>query len=462
MVFLLEVAFASSVEALKAGSPLSWASAEFEGDRPPTISSLLARLSKLHAVWPKDASLTGASVHLLPLLKKEKSPDFILAGHKFVKLESVTELSDSLSDSAGIKGNGDLETMFLGGLVSGSRIVVVLPKLSQIAGAPGSSIKSPVEDSLSLRSNKALEKRSGESLLLHVYQKLQWQLKGAFFAESKYNRHFKITDHNFVKKAKETFATITLTKLEKIPPPKKKRTNVFTLPPNNSGKYTSKDFDEIEIDCLIKIPVPAGMKSETIWSKPIEANSSMNSLQFITNGKPVALSESEVPSTKYPQPVRKPVPSSFSDQMYGEGCTHYIVGESYFPFKKEPSPELKLVQMERILRVLLTKETQRVRKDITILECVFGVVFIGPTYDEITMEKIGHTVEHYNKVLPLLHKLMVKKRLLACFHQDIVTNGVEIAMMSEKIANLEVNLEKITEETNKKLDILLKMFNKTQ
>jgi hypothetical protein len=103
--------------------------------------------------------------------------------------------------------------------------------------------------------------------------------------------------------------------------------------------------------------------------------------------------------------------STCTEKHYPIGATHYVFGEIYFGLTDEHKVQ-KLLQVERMLQFLLTKEGRS-----SILDCVAGVLFIG-TFNAKGRAAMHRSLEHYRSALPLLCQLCASKRLLAIRVKD--------------------------------------------
>lgn len=174
-----------------------------------------------------------------------------------------------------------------------------------------------------------------------------------------------------------------------------------------TGDYTSIDFEEVEIDSLIKIAPPRGTHA---WTTDPSLGAS---------ARLVKIGPASQRSLKPKIPVSPSSPLPFPPQLaYEDGlsttssvhypplATHYVIGESYGPLSSGAAvvtkPIQKLLQLERILCFLLAKERMKVSK---IGSCVLGVIFIGPSIGSQQRTDLFESLYHYRTALKRLWAL---------------------------------------------------------
>jgi len=179
------------------------------------------------------------------------------------------------------------------------------------------------------------------------------------------------------------------------------------------GDYSRANFEELEIDSLVKLAVPP----TAVWAAdPSAAKGTGGELFRIvaTGHAPLPA----MPSAAIKVMVRAP-DAALNDSLstatahhYPPLASHYVVGETYGPLNHAGSaaaktPIQKLLQLERILCFLLEKEEKPV------LDCVLGVVLMGPTIDSKRCARVYAALVHYQSVLVRLWALCNTGRFLA-------------------------------------------------
>ena len=205
----------------------------------------------------------------------------------------------------------------------------------------------------------------------------------------------------------------------------------------NAINFSDDDIarnDEIEIDCLVKLQVPAG----SIWTRDPATASGIFHIrptgqELLTPAiGPADTGACRVPATGaavvYGQRCTSACfvddkPTTNAALHYSPGATHYVIGESFGPMnpgKPDASTALqKLLRIERILCVIQAKEGMAEAADIC--SCVLGVVLIGPSMDNTTCAAVFTAISGYKSALQRLWALYEAKRLLAIHLPPLVT-----------------------------------------
>jgi hypothetical protein len=229
-------------------------------------------------------------------------------------------------------------------------------------------------------------------------------------------------------------------------PPKPLNTGSFVLNIDFKGKYTNLDFDEVEVDCLLKLPAPTFLEwtvdPAAVGSNPpfFIAPSYLQSIPTRKNDS--VRGPSEPPpdgggnaAFTHPVPLAEAAStasSRFSEENYPPGATMYVVGEMYAPLGDEPgkSSAQKLLQAEKILQFLAAKEKKPPS------ECVLGMIFLGSSMNKAMGGRIYSTLSHYRKFLPCLWSLSELKRVLGQCVQDFQP-AVELMLANAAISSLQ-------------------------
>ena len=210
---------------------------------------------------------------------------------------------------------------------------------------------------------------------------------------------------------------------------------------NFSGSYSNTAFDDIEIDCLIKIPAQPG----GVWYCDPTAPSGL--CHIVESGtqpllpRPVAEEVAMLASVFVPAVGADDESKSTNTMLhYPPGSTQYIIGEAYGPLNEATTstmmPVQKLLQLERILCFIQAKE-----KTDNICDCVLGVVLIGPCMDISTCKAVFAALQYYRAPLQRLWSLSAAQRLFAIRLQPLVTHVQQSLLRLE--ARLEARLETI-------------------
>ena len=234
---------------------------------------------------------------------------------------------------------------------------------------------------------------------------------------------------------------------------------------NFAGVYSGCRFKEIEIDCLVKLPAPAG----SIWTRDQASASDLFHIRA-TGHEPLA--PAPPPAAAAAAGGRPALPAgAFDDKLstitalhYPPGATHYVIGEAYGTLNLEgagaSTPIQKLLQLERILCFILEKKRKPVAD---ICSCVLGVVLIGPSMDSGTCAAVFAALSHYQSSLQRLWALSEAGRLLAIRLQPLVAQlllglqrvGAGVARVVTRVEAATARADAATAELSAKLDKLL-------
>lgn len=229
------------------------------------------------------------------------------------------------------------------------------------------------------------------------------------FTEEKWPQQFRA--------ARSAFVSATLSR--PLPPPGSASHVLWadtTLPDGSvlKAQYVNPAFDNIEVDCLVKIEVRAGFE----WKQDPDVARSSGALSVVS-----ASAEASVPSRQAPSvsPVRW---RCSSDESNASTCTalhyhplanYYVIGEVYYPLHqgdkgcdlRHYSPAVqKLVQLERSLQFLSHKEGKPVGN------CVAGALLIGPAFNHRVRAQLAAELRRFPTRFPCLCELNSRKRML--------------------------------------------------
>ncbi len=220
---------------------------------------------------------------------------------------------------------------------------------------------------------------------------------------------------------------------------------------NFSGKYSGTNFEEIEIDCLIKISAAA----DSIWTCDPTASSELYHIRR-SGREPLArtaapsaplasLASAAAAASMPPSSASNDKLSTTSAIHYPAGATHYVIGEAYGRLDLDAAdastPVQKLLQLERILCLLLEKERTSIDN---IKNCILGVVLIGPSIDDATCAAVFAALHHYRAALRRLWALSEAGRLLSIRLQPLATQlqrGVQQAVTALVAVTTELTAE---------------------
>ena len=203
------------------------------------------------------------------------------------------------------------------------------------------------------------------------------------------------------------------------------------------GNDSATNFDEIDIDCVIKLTAPADSNwtrdaastsgifhirqtgHEALMPAPCSANAdellvlaprSADAASALAVGAAISGERPDLSASSIADNV---VIDSPIDNR--PGVMHYVIGETYGPLSRcEPGATTaiqKLLKLERILCLIQAKEGKETANDIC--SCVLGVVLIGPSMDSTTCAAIFATLSHYQSSLQRLWTISEAKRLFA-------------------------------------------------
>ena len=212
---------------------------------------------------------------------------------------------------------------------------------------------------------------------------------------------------------------------------------------NFRGDYSSTNFDELEIDGLVKLAVP----EHIVWTRDPALKSDIfhitqTGLQPLTRApvpdaaaiaaaavaNPDAAADAAAAAAAADLHGRPDLSEDASDdnrstntaEHYPPEATHYVVGEAYGRLNLDKpnasKPVQKLLQLERNLSFLQAKEG----KD-DICSCVLGAVLIGPSMNSATCAAVFAALSNYKSALRRLWALSEAKRFFAIRLQPLVT-----------------------------------------
>ena len=229
---------------------------------------------------------------------------------------------------------------------------------------------------------------------------------------------------------------------------------------NFSGAYSSTDFTELEVDCLVKIAATPGAQ----WTRDPSAVAGEQLVRITKEGHE-QLPEAPAPIPD-PRHERQPPPHEAANERlstatavhYPPGASHYIVGEVYGPLdSRSPSaratPIQKLLQLERILCFLLAKERKGIAN---ICSCILGVVMIGPSLSDSVARGIYAALAANKRALKRLWALSKAGRLLAIrlqppaardLRQTIMLEnlGAEVGQLGAKMGHMGAQIDQVLE-----------------
>jgi hypothetical protein len=233
--------------------------------------------------------------------------------------------------------------------------------------------------------------------------------------------------------ARTAFCAATLDPLKHPAAPKSSVQRIDFSP---GKKYTSRNYEELEIDCLLKVPEPTSCHwtrdpAQFLGNAPIRvAPTGFQDLPesgaaVAAEGALAAAADSGSASPALASATR----SRFSQDYYPDHSAMYVVGEVYAPTESDGArvAAQKLLQAERVLRFLCAKEGKGTR------ECVLGMVFLGPSMGSEQSVSLFCTLQHYKDILPCLWELHNLARLLCC-RVRVYEPAVEIMRLADAVA----------------------------
>ena len=163
---------------------------------------------------------------------------------------------------------------------------------------------------------------------------------------------------------------------------------------SSGAKYAGRDFDELEADCVVKLPL-AGL---TEWAQDASAEGGSRLLFVAPTDARQRLPDSAAPATLRADGHC----SRFSVENYPSGAAAYVLAEVYAPLggRAVQQQAQKLLQAERLLQFLVAKEGAAGVRDV-----VLGFVFMGPHMDAAAAARLHATLAHYSEALPCLWAL---------------------------------------------------------
>jgi hypothetical protein len=215
-----------------------------------------------------------------------------------------------------------------------------------------------------------------------------------------------------------------------IPP-----TNTQSIDFSASGDYTSKLFQQVEADCLLKLPalVPCD------WTRDPAA---LDPPFLIAPAYLQTLPERPDPNVQEVDEAAgsSPTRSRFSVDYYPAHSAMYVLGEVYAPLgAEEPLVRTvqKLLQAERTVQFLCAKEGK------SVCDCVLGVVFMGPHIDRVIASKLFDSLKFYQKQLPCLWSLHLMKRLLGYHMRKPFQPAVEASLNATAMEQLAQDVKQV-------------------
>ena len=176
------------------------------------------------------------------------------------------------------------------------------------------------------------------------------------------------------------------------------------------AEYTSRAYEELQIDCLAKILVDGDVE----WTT--EGSPCGKSIAFIASDKQQIVPPSSGRVSCSERPWRRASMTSdgkmstSSDSHYEPQSTHYVVGEVYFPTSNEHGymGQQKLLQIERVLQFLKHKEGKS-----DICDCVAGAILLGPKFNRKSRSHLFRQLDKHQMRFPCLWSLQIHRRLMA-------------------------------------------------
>ena len=203
-----------------------------------------------------------------------------------------------------------------------------------------------------------------------------------------------------------------------------------------TAAYGSPSFKELEVDCMVKIPVHG---NDPQWTR--DESSAAPGLFFLAKALEQALPPRAAPtptSTLLRPPRRES--TRFSDEFYPPSASAYVLAEVYAPLhgKGGFTRAQKLLQAERTLQFLKANQDAD-----SVRECVLGFVFIGPDMTPAAGEELFLTLQHYHAKLPCLWELLRPPCRLLCYKIDLQWSAAESFRMSGDIADTKARVESL-------------------
>jgi hypothetical protein len=215
-----------------------------------------------------------------------------------------------------------------------------------------------------------------------------------------------------------------------------------------SGKYSQATYDELEVDCLLKLPklLPC------VWTKdPADPNPPV----FIAPSHEQALPDRPNPNVQVRRASASASasdcdsdsPATFSEVNYPANSAMYVMGEVYAPLGQLDSLKStvqKLLQAERTLQFLAAKEGKPVSG------CVLGVVFMGPHMDATIASQLFKSLHHYKDVLPCLWSLYGLQRLLSYHMRKPLSPAVQAVLSATAMEQLTREVQRLQQQLERK------------
>ena len=207
---------------------------------------------------------------------------------------------------------------------------------------------------------------------------------------------------------------------------------------SSKAAYTSRDFKEVQADCLVKIPVLDTLEWRTdpaanrpVWLLTPDGVRNLPRITLVRAPSHALLDAVSVMSDD----------STCTSKHYPSGATHYVVGEVYNPHSDSRiKGTQKLLQLERMLCFLCAKEDKEV------LDCVAGAMFIGHHLDAPMRNMLHEALSACRNVLPQLWSLAIAQRLLVfqtpAYHDAAVQGFRDSLMLERRLQAVEAQQEK--------------------
>ena len=209
---------------------------------------------------------------------------------------------------------------------------------------------------------------------------------------------------------------------------------------SSKAAYTSRDFKELQADCLVKIPFLHALEwrvdpaaKRPVWLltqdgvRTLPAHLAFN--RSLHSGPP--RDGSSVVSDE----------STCTSKHYPSGATHYVVGEVYNSHGDSPiKGTQKLLQLERMLCFLCAKE------DKAVLDCVAGAMLLGHHFDAPMRDKLYDALSACRVALPCLWSLASAQRLLVfqtpAYHDATIQAFRDNCLLDRRLQAVEAQREK--------------------
>ena len=270
------------------------------------------------------------------------------------------------------------------------------------------------------------------------------------------HRKFKLIEHE-AQAARAAFCDAALDPSKH--PTKALKPNVRGIDFSPGKKYTSSACEELEIDCLLKVPKPASCQWTRDPAQPLSCAPIRLAPQTFhelpESGAAAAVEGASAADAGSGGATAAPASatrSRFSSDMY-------VVGEVYAPMDSDGGrvAAQKLLQAERVLRFLCAKEGKGTG------ECVLGMVFLGPTMGSEQSVSLFLALQHYKDILPCLWELHGLARLLCC-RVKAFEPAVELMRLADTMARDKAEThalhELLREQLEQQRELLQQILNR--